>query len=606
MKYLTPTEKYWVVDIEGDSLQATKIWVVVARNIIKPELVEVFTEADAFNKWYIENDPILVGHNLLSFDTPVLNRLWKSNIEMARCVDTLVMSYLYNPVMSGGHSLASWGERLKCPKSDFEDWSKYTDEMRDYCIQDTLVTVKLYHALSKRMKLYGWSELSCQIEHDFRVIIDNQQDNGFDFNVVEAGKLFRSLRQREEKLGETIRQKFPPVPVSRGIHLVRRKADGSIYSTTDKILNNPKFEIRWIDEDTFEKFTLEPFNIGSPKQRVERLLELGWKPERFTEKGFPQVNEESLVAFAEESKIPEIKMIADWLVLNGRANMINTWLQNLSTDGKIHGRVNSCGAGTRRCTHNSPNTANVPSVQATYGEEARALWCARPGRVVVGIDASGLEGRVFIHYLGSKEAEEFMVNDPHTANAEAVGRALGEEPKDWTKDQAKQYRQRAKNLFYARLYGASDKKLGSMVGGSPSQGTLVREAIDQNIPGFVELVNSITDEWKKNSTRLQTIDGGYVWCPSPHAAINYKFQSCGAIVMKVAAKIHKDLMDAEKLDYLKVGDIHDEWQYDCSPEHAARVGTLGCLAIKQAGELLKMNIPLDGEYKIGNNWAETH
>lgn len=76
--------------------------------------------------------------------------------------------------------------------------------------------------------------------------------------------------------------------------------------------------------------------------------------------------------------------------------------------------------------------------------------------------------------------------------------------------------------------------------------------------------------------------------------------------MKVAAKIHKDLMDEENLDYRKVGDIHDEWQYSVSPKHAERVGELGCIAIRLAGEALKMNISLDGEYKIGYNWAETH
>jgi len=198
--------------------------------------------------------------------------------------------------------------------------------------------------------------------------------------------------------------------------------------------------------------------------------------------------------------------------------MINTWLENLDDDSCIRGRVNSCGAGTRRCTHSAPNTANIPSVSAKFGYESRGLWRARDGRVMVGIDASGLEGRVFIHYLGSKEAEEFMLNDPHTANANAISAALG----------FKVTRQHTKNLFYARLYGASDSKLGRMVGGVADQGKLIRQAIDGNIPGFLDLVTQVEREWKTNDTRIQTIDGGYVWCPSPHAALNYKFQSCGA------------------------------------------------------------------------------
>lgn len=591
MEYLTPADNYWVIDIEANGLHdATEIWCVVVRNINRPDLVHTFTDASSFHSWF--NDQVLVGHNVLSFDVPTLNRLWGTSISHSVCVDTLVLSYLYNPVMSGGHSLKAWGERLKCPKSEFDDWSRLSQEMIDYCIQDTLVTVKLYVALTTRMKKYGWSELSASIEHNFRVIIDEQQRNGFKFDRLSAISLYNELRSKEEELGSSIRARFAPRLVSKGRHTYRTKVDGTPYASFER--HSSEYQLKWIDNETYEKFEQEEFNIASPPQRIERLLELGWKPTNFTAKGNPQVNEEALVTFAEESKIPEVQMIADWLVINGRANMINTWLENLDEDSCIRGRVNSCGAGTRRCTHSAPNTANIPSVTARFGEEARGLWVARPNRVMVGIDASGLEGRVFIHYLGSKEAEAFMLNDPHSANARAISNALGFEVS----------RGHTKNLFYARLYGASDSKLGKMVGKGVSEGKDIRAAIDGNIPGFLELVTQVESEWKQNDTRIQTIDGGYVWCPSPHAALNYKFQSCGAIVMKVAAQVFKD--NASHLDYLKVGDIHDEWQLDTNPDHADEVGRIGCEAMTRAGEILNMNIRLDGEYKIGKTWADTH
>jgi DNA polymerase I-like protein with 3'-5' exonuclease and polymerase domains len=235
-------------------------------------------------------------------------------------------------------------------------------------------------------------------------------------------------------------------------------------------------------------------------------------------------------------------------------------------------------------------------VHAKYGAEARGLWVARPNRVLVGIDASGLEGRVFIHYLGSKEAEEFMLNDPHTANANAITEVVG----------FLVSRQQAKTLFYARLYGASDFKLGSTLGYDAGVGEKIRFAIDSNIPGFMELAEGIEAEWKKNNTFIETIDGGFVRCVSPHAALNYKFQSCGAIIMKQAAIIHRNMLDEQNLDAIKVGDIHDEWQIDCLPEHADLVGKSGCLAINRAGHELKLNIELDGDYSVGTNWAETH
>lgn len=598
--YLTQKdlERYWVLDVEGDSLEPSIIWVTVVRNLKTNEVKEFYSAVD-FNKWH-SDEHIYVTHNGISFDIPkAINKIWETGVSLDNVIDTLVLSYLYHPQMPDGHSLKAWGERLKCPKSDFEDFSKLSPEMVKYCIQDTLVTAKLFKALTKRMKKRGYSEESCEIEHKFRHLIDVQENNGFYFNKKEAIKLYRQLRKEEETLGEEIRKKFPALPKLIGEYKYRTKADGTPYASF--IRHKENFEIRWVDSSTYQTWGATEFNIGSPKQRVERLLSLGWKPTKFTPKRNPKVDEDSLVEFAKESGIEEVQMIADWLVCNGRANMINTWLENLNDeDSCIHGRVMSCGAGSRRCTHSSPNTANIPGIRAKYGAEARGLWAARPDRLLVGIDASGLEGRVFIHYLGSKEAEEFMLNDPHTANAEAVIKALQ------LSVSAKDFRHTAKTLFYARLYGASDFKLGATVGGTEADGTIVRSAIDSNIPGFEALVKSIDDEWKKNDTFIETVDGGYVRCQSPHAALNYKFQSCGAIVMKQGAILHRNMLEEEELDALKVGDIHDEWQLDCNPDHADRVGRLGCLAIKKAGEALKMNIALDGEYSIGKNWAETH
>ena len=36
------------------------------------------------------------------------------------------------------------------------------------------------------------------------------------------------------------------------------------------------------------------------------------------------------------------------------------------------------------------------------------------------------------------------------------------------------------------------------------------------------------------------------------------------------------------------------------------VGKLGVEAIKQAGDYYNLRCPLDGEYKVGTSWAQTH
>lgn len=566
-----------------------------------------FYTAEEFNSWYEKNKQAkFVTHNGISFDIPVINRIWKSGIPLRNVIDTLVLSFLYNPKLpkpigykgsKGPHSLDTWGFRLGDYKIQFDDWSELTDQMVEYCIQDTSLTVKLYTALTKKMLDLEYSEQSAYIEHGFRWIIDVQQNNGFKFDRLRANFFYLMLREKEYNLTRQIQTYFPSELIVDKEYNYRETKEGFPYASYIRHqTNSPKIVFNK-NRTKYRTFKWQEFNIGSPSQRVNRLLGLGWKPSSFTPKGNPKIDEESILEFAEKSKIPQVKFIAEWLVLNGRANMVRTWLNNMDrSDDTIKGKVFSCGAGSRRCTHSSPNTANIPGVEAEYGRVSRSLWTARPKRVLVGADASGLEGRVFIHYLNSKEAEEFMLNDPHTSNAEAITRAVG-----FTVE-----RRPTKNLFYARLYGATDRKLGSMLGKNAKTGELVRTAIDQNIPGFESLVDDIQDEFGENGGRIQTVDGGFVTCPSPHAALNYKFQSCGAIIMKLGAIRATELLMKEKLDALKVGDIHDEWQYDVDPSHASRVGEILCEAMTIAGEELNMNIKIEGEYSVGKTWAETH
>ena len=62
----------------------------------------------------------------------------------------------------------------------------------------------------------------------------------------------------------------------------------------------------------------------------------------------------------------------------------------------------------------------------------------------------------------------------------------------------------------------------------------------------------------------------------------------------------------EGLDYKFVANIHDEWQVEVKNEHAEDFGKLAVQALKDAGNYFNMNCPLDGEYKIGEDWSETH
>ena len=134
-----------ILDIETNSTH-DKIWCVVTRNIETDE-VKVWTEVSGLQK-YLDQCDLIIMHNGISFDAPVLRKNWKVSMKLSQVYDTLVASRLLSPSLEGGHSLASWGNRLGFPKDDFNEFDNgISQAMITYCIQDTLVTQKLYEYL---------------------------------------------------------------------------------------------------------------------------------------------------------------------------------------------------------------------------------------------------------------------------------------------------------------------------------------------------------------------------------------------------------------------------------------------------------------------------
>lgn len=608
MKYLEPNENYWSLDVEGNGLKPTILWVVCVENIVTGEKLS-FRNAQQFNDW---NKPeyVFVAFNGIHYDFPALRNLWGADIPVSRVIDPFILSQYYDAYLEGGHSLKSWGFRVKLEKIDFHEFDNYSPEMDTYCGRDTTICRRVYIALSKRFRDRGDSEQSLWIEHHFAEIIERQQRNGFQFDIAGAEKLYNELRQREAELGASIGRYFPPELKSVGVYEYRTKKDGEPFAYylrhTERF---PKVEHR--SDGTYECFDYEAFNPGSPAQRLKRLLAMGFKPTKKTKSGGWATGEEVVLDFFEETKIPELEQLANWLVYNGRANMINNWLENVDrNDSRIHGGVFSCGAGSRRARHTSPNTANIPSTEARFGTECRSLWTASPDRVLVGIDAAGLEGRILVHWLGVAAPErlqaaydyiidtqaKYNVKDFHTLNAQQITKHVI--PKD---------RKPCKNDFYALIFGAQDPKLGAMSGGDEELGAKIRKVLERAVPGLGELVEYAHKEFEDNGGLLRAVDGGFVRCPSIHAAVNYKCQPAGAVVMKLASILHDRDIKKNRWDALKVGDIHDEVIFDVPDKDTAKaVGQSMVDSIVKAGQLLKMKVPLDGEYKIGLTWAETH
>ena len=546
-----------VLDIETNS-KHDKIWCAVTNNLETNEII-CHTESKTL-KNLIENCDTIIGHNLICFDAPILNRLWGTTIRPSQVVDTLILSRLLNPSVEGGHSLAAWGQRLGNPKTEFSDWDGgLSDVMVDYCIQDTKVTVQLYKMLVQELEDKKFSKESIELEHKVQTIIAKQERNGFKLDAPQAMTLIASWKIESEQISDKLQELFPPIITQR------------FSEKTGKPL----------------KEHVEVFNVGSRQQIAKRLQEIGWVPEKKTEKGQVIVDESVLEALP----YPEAKEIARYLLLQKRISQAESWLEAMQTDGRVHGKVITNGAVTGRMTHHSPNMAQVPNSGAVYGLECRGCWTVEKGNKLVGIDASGLELRMLAHYMNDDAyTNEVISGDIHTANQKAAGLDT---------------RNQAKTFIYAFLYGAGSAKIGKIVGAGAKEGQKLITSFLENTPRLKTLREKVSRIVSTSAT-LPGLDGRRLQVRSEHSAVNTLLQSAGAIVMKQALVILNKKLVQGKYTFKFVANVHDEWQIEVKEDEAEEVGKLGVEAIVEAGIALKMRCPLSGDFKIGRTWAETH
>eukprot|EP00746_Dinoflagellata_sp_MGD_P038822 gnl/MRDRNA2_/MRDRNA2_19341_c0_seq1.p1 gnl/MRDRNA2_/MRDRNA2_19341_c0~~gnl/MRDRNA2_/MRDRNA2_19341_c0_seq1.p1 ORF type:complete len:505 (-),score=97.56 gnl/MRDRNA2_/MRDRNA2_19341_c0_seq1:341-1708(-) len=455
--------------------------------------------------------------------------------------------------------------------------------MEEYCAQDVLVTNVL-----ARYLMNGRSEedKSFELELKFAMAMQQQEQTGFPFDVEAARQLQAALLSRQVALQDELQEVFPPkiVPTKSQWWV---DSNGTRFPTKKSML-----EAGYRPEDCSKgdnKTKIIPFNPNSRDQIAERLMAKGWKPEYDGKR--PEINE---IVLREINTSQSMKLLENLLVskrlgqLSEGAQAWFKWQQN----GRIHGKVNTNGAVSGRCTHYNPNMAQVPAVGAEYGRECRALFTAPKGKVLVGADASGLELRMLASYLhafdNGEYAKQLLEGDIHTTNQHAAGL---------------QSRGQAKTFIYAFLYGAGDARIGRVVGGSSKEGRKLKEDFMKKIPAIKSLTNSVIKVVKEYGF-LEGLDGRALPSRSTHSALNLLLQSAGAIVMKQALVHFVEKMEGN--DYELHANIHDEVQFSCDADKADEYGQLFVECIRQAGKTLNVMCPLDGEYKVGLNWAETH
>ena len=409
-----------------------------------------------------------------------------------------------------GHGLEAWGLRLGNHKIDFNDFSVFTEDMLTYCIQDVNLNHDVYNILMKES--IGFSDFSIRLEHSVAELLQKQEANGFALDVKRAEGLVETTGSIINQMEEELRDLFKPKPKLIQHWEPKYTKGGDLHSTSARIIEKysttPELSLKLLDDGTYELYELQEFNPASSQQKAERLIDLGWKPKKFTDKGAPKTDRETLLEAMEDlSDYPQVKTLANYELVSDRFQKASKWLElaKVEGDNRVHGRVNPIGASTHRCAHFEDNMANIASVvtgkipldkfkekygdpsqyqkfqeidesvvfssfsgkdtvnvcykgmEGGFGWDSRACWITSDPEknCIVGADASGIQLRALAHYINDPEYTKNLISgDIHVVHQKAAGIST---------------RDRAKTFIYAWLLGAGDPKIGYIVEVSPEE-----------------------------------------------------------------------------------------------------------------------------------------
>ena len=199
--------KTLIADIETDNLlpEMTRIWCLVTLDANTREFNSYDSVSLREGVSRLNSADRVVMHNGIGFDHPALAKVG-FNFPIEKIYDTLIASRLVDPQREGGHSLRAWGESLGFEKGQFEDFSRYSDEMLTYCKRDCEVTLKVYE------KLHPIAQPSAiELEHHVARILADQERNGFGFDVKSAESLAATLSGERTEAEDALKQIFPPI-----------------------------------------------------------------------------------------------------------------------------------------------------------------------------------------------------------------------------------------------------------------------------------------------------------------------------------------------------------------------------------------------------------
>lgn len=600
-----------VFDIETDGLNPTKIHCMVIDGVAITDYQEM---RDCLNKV-----STLVGHNIIRYDIPVLERLLNITIK-ATLVDTLALSWYLYPTRTR-HGLAVWGEDFGIPKPMVDDWENLPlEEYVNRCKEDVRINTLLWKLQKGDLDALYDGEYKDLVEYlTFKMTCaKGQEEEKWKFNEAQGEELLALMIERQDIAKDTLHSVMPEVPkYSKKVRPKEPfKMDGtlSVVGLRWKELveeRNLGFDYQG-EVQVFQK-NLPP-NASSSKQIKDWLFALGWIPATYNfvdDRQVPQIkNSSGLLCSSIENMIkdhPELASLSELGVLGHRIGIVKGFLES-ARKGYVVAGVQGL-TNTLRFKHKT--CVNIPSLRKLYGEEIRSLLTVRKDtNELVGSDMCSLEDRTKQHYMWNHDADyvkEMMVEgfDPHLDIAVAANMM--------TQEQANQYKEggktealdkiryNAKTANYASTYGAGAATIARQAGMSEKEArklhkaywernwsvkAIAEESVVKVVKGKTWLYNPVSKFWyflKADKDKFSTLN-----------------QGTGTFLFDMWVK------ELKKGGVRILGQFHDEVIAEVKQGQQEKVKEYFKLAVQEVNNKFSLNRVLDVDVQFGKNYAGIH
>lgn len=640
--------QYCIFDIETDNLldDVTLIHCLSYRIYNSKTLIESGTITD-YNEIidFITNQDILVGHNIVKYDIPVLEKILDIKV-YSLLIDTLGISFYHYPVKGFKHGLGPWGERLRFGKPIVEDWK--SQDLAVYihrCESDVEINSRLFHAqMDYTMEIYdGNFQMVRSVFNYLTFKLDclrTQEITGIDLDIDIVNKSMIDLELVINNKLELLSANMP-------------KSLGKLLYTIPKNLNKQDgtlsaHGVKWLER--LKEFNLPPDtteiretpNPGSPLQLKDWLFSLGWKPITYkisknTGENLPQVS----LAFG-QGLCPSVKdMFEDYPYLEDldglykaqhRYGLFKSFLENKSVDNKIYSTAHGF-TNTLRLQHSKP-IVNLPGVDKWYGKEIRAcLKINDPKYIMCGSDISGLEDNTKQHYIymfDPKYVQDMRVPgfDPHIDIGVLAGLLTKEEEEFYKNIEFKKEELKNNFAFESEDDALKYKRIKTIRGSAKTVNFSATygagpDKISKTLNCDLDFAKKLhTTYWKRNKAVKKTADAcrvksvnGQKWLYNPISgfwlflkADKDRFstlnQNSGVYVFD--SWLRKVRSKLKEYDANVVLQYHDEILLVCLLKDKDIIEQILQEAMVETNKEINLNITIGISVDFGENYAEVH